>query len=316
MKKISCQFVFSIVFCFSEPALSSEDTHFQIQRADGSSIDYSITHNSPKIAADVLLLIVQGSDCNSVLHKATIPQLKLAWPEAALLLNEKYGITAALPYSKDEERIDCPASYLQMDSLQQRASDILQVIEKLKAANSYPKLLMIGGSEGAVVANIVASRTQLIDASVSFNGGGRWFKDDVIHSIKYGQPDSPALQSQIDGFSEMAAQLTANAEMQMVISGHGSKWWRSTLQLDQLAILSEVKSSLLIVQADSDQAISVENTDKMIEELLQDGKVNIEYKKYPGLDHSFRSADGESQLAKVVAYINQWFTNKINLDAQ
>ncbi len=314
MKNLTCNLLLSVALLLTPQAQSSETTHLQIQRVDGSSIDYSIRKKPGNIDSSVLLLVVQGSDCNSVQHNKAVSELALAWPEADLLLIEKYGITASLPYAKDEARVDCPASYLQMDSLEQRAIDILQVLNEVKDANNYQKLLMIGGSEGAVVSNLVASRTLLIDASVSFNGGGRWFKDDVIHSIRYGREDSPELQAQIDGFSEMAAQITANPEMQGVISGHGSKWWRSTLQLDQLAVLNQLKSPVLIIQGDRDQAVSVHNTDKMIDSLLQPAKANVEYKKYPGLDHSFRSADGETQLFRVVADINQWFATKIILD--
>ena len=315
MKKITCYIVLAVSLLFSFQAHSSKTTDLRVQRIDGSSIDYSIRRNYDDIA-EVLLLVLQGSDCNSVQNNAAIFELQLAWPDADLLLIEKYAITASLPYSKDEARKDCPARYLQMDSLEQRSGDILQVLKKVQVANKYRKVLMIGGSEGAVVANIAASQTTLIDALASFNGGGRWFKDDVIHSIKYSGADTPERQAQIDSFSEMAAQITANPEMQMVISGHGSAWWRSTLQLDQLAILSKVKSPVLIIQADNDQAVSVKNTDKMINILLTQGKGNISYKKYPGLDHSFRTVDGEPQLAKVVADINHWFASQIKLAEQ
>ncbi|EPJ52216.1 MAG: hypothetical protein OFPI_14910 [Osedax symbiont Rs2] len=315
MKKVTCNVVLSVALLFSFQAYSSESTHLQIQRTDGSSIDYSIRRNSGDITK-VLLLVIQGSDCNSVHNNSAISELELAWPGADLLLIEKYGITAALSYSANETRTDCPASYLHRDSLEQRAADILQLLKTVKAASNYQKVLMIGGSEGAVVANIVASQSKLINASASFNGGGRWFKDDVIHSIKNTTADTPERQAQIDGFSEMAAKITANPEMQVVISGHGSAWWRSTLQLDQLAILSKVKPPVLIIKADSDQAVSVQSTDQMINTLITQGQTNISYKKYPGLDHSFRSADGEEQLSKVVADINRWFVSQIRLDAQ
>ena len=297
---------------------SGEIDQFQIKRSDDSLIDYYIQKNiadsQTKPLSKTLLLIVQGSDCNSIVHNASINDLKAAWPEADLLLVEKYAITSALTYSTSNGREDCPADTIKMDSLEQRVSDILEVIKVTDSTGIYDQMLVIGGSEGAVVANIVASQTNAIDATASFNGGGRWFLDDVLHSIKYGKANTPELKAEINGFSEMASHIVANRQMEIEVSGHGSRWWRSVLQLDQLEILNKTKSPILILQSEEDQSVSVINTDKMIKSLLKNGKSNISYKKYAGLDHSFRDSSGDSKLADVVKDINQWFLSTIEID--
>ncbi len=294
---------------------SGEIEKFQIKRSDNSLIDYYIQKNTSNSLSKTLLIIVQGSDCNSIMHNASINDLKAAWLGADLLLVEKYAITSALAYSKKEGREDCPADTLKMDSLEQRVSDILAVIKVVDSTSHYQNVLMIGGSEGAVVANIVASQTNSIDATASFNGGGRWFLDDILHSIRFGKTDSPELNAEIAGFTEMASQIVANKQMEIEISGHGSRWWRSVLQLDQLKILNKTKSPILILQSEDDQSVSVLSTDKMIDSLIKSGKTNISYKKHAGLDHSFRNSAGVSKLTDVVKDINQWFTRTIETDA-
>jgi len=311
MTSIIYKFALGLFFIFTSSSQSIEDAERQLYRADGSSINFYIKKNLPGSHSNTLLIIVQGSDCNSVLHNRSVDDLKPAWPGADLLLVDKYGITPALPYNKNAERKDCPTTYLEMDSLEQRVSDILQVIKKIESTSSYRNYLMIGGSEGAVVANAVASRSKLINATVAFNGGGRWFLDDVIHSIKKGRKESPELLTEIEGFTSFASQIISNPEIKIIMSGHGSRWWRSVLQFDQLKQLGKVESPLLVIQSDNDQSVSVKSTDEMMALLFKNGKQNIDYKKYAGLDHSFREFGGESRLADVVVDINKWFATKI-----
>ncbi|MED7772722.1 hypothetical protein OP491_09495 [Aeromonas dhakensis] len=80
-------------------------------RDDGSPISYYLVQHSHD--TDTLLLILQGSDCNSVLNiDSILADYKNVWPEADILLIEKYGINRKLKYSTDPARKDCPAQYL------------------------------------------------------------------------------------------------------------------------------------------------------------------------------------------------------------
>lgn len=97
----------------------------ELARDDGSRIRYYLEPRDPARRSDRLLLVIQGSDCNSVTRVRIIQSdLVRAWPQADLLTVEKYGIDDTLPYDGDPERPDCPAAYLERDNLQQRASDL------------------------------------------------------------------------------------------------------------------------------------------------------------------------------------------------
>ena len=70
-----------------------------VSRDDGSFIAYLVQHAHD---TDTLLLILQGSDCNSVLNiDSILTEYKNVWPEADVLLIEKYGINRKLKYSTD-----------------------------------------------------------------------------------------------------------------------------------------------------------------------------------------------------------------------
>ncbi|WP_279462313.1 hypothetical protein [Aeromonas dhakensis] len=112
-------------------------------RDDGSPISYYLIQHAHD--TNTLLLILQGSDCNSVLKiDSILTDYKNAWSEANLLLIEKYGIDQGLKYSKDTERKDCPAQYLEKDSPAQRIADIKAVLDIVRKDGQYKKIHPLG----------------------------------------------------------------------------------------------------------------------------------------------------------------------------
>lgn len=63
-------------------------------------------------------------------------------------------------------------------------------------------------------------------------------------------------------------------KLQIEISGHGSRWWQSILQMDQLKQLNKVESPILLLQSEKDHSVSVKSTDKIIDLLIENGKKN------------------------------------------
>ncbi|MCP1268222.1 alpha/beta hydrolase family protein [Aeromonas hydrophila] len=279
-------------------------------RDDGSPISYYLIQHSHD--ADTLLLILQGSDCNSILNIDSIfTDYKNVWPEADVLLVEKYGINRKLKYSTDPARKDCPAQYLEKDSPAQRVADIKTVLDTVRKDGKYKKLILLGGSEGAVIANLVTADVDYIDATIAFNGGGRWFIDDVSHSIavKYNNPEEA--RKEIDAFKGFAEHVLNSKPFELDVSGHGYHWWQQMLSLDQLDTLKKVNSPLLIVQGGIDTSVSPQKTDELLQRLKELGKNNIEYRRYEALDHGLRNSDGRSQRKEVVGDMNMWLRSKL-----
>ncbi|MDI9227687.1 hypothetical protein QMZ20_17120, partial [Serratia bockelmannii] len=154
-----------------------------LPREDGSSIHYYLDAAVPGQSSAALLVILQGSDCNSVRHIRLVTPMRQVLPAADLLTVEKYGIDDTLPYREEVPRQDCPDAFVQHDTPQRRVSDVTQVLQAVSARNGYQKVAVLGGSEGAVIANLVTASSGLVDATLAFSGGGRWFIDDVRHSV-------------------------------------------------------------------------------------------------------------------------------------
>ena len=280
-------------------------------RDDGSPISYYLVQHAH--GADTLLLILQGSDCNSVLKiESILTEYENVWPEADVLLIEKYGINRKLKYSSDPARKDCPAQYLEKDSPAQRVADIKAVLDTVRKDGQYKRFILLGGSEGAVIANLVTADVDYIDATIAFNGGGRWFIDDVSHSIAVKHKNPEEARKEIDDFKGFAEHVLNNKPFELDVSGHGYHWWQQMLSIDQLDILKKVKSPLLIVQGGMDTSVSPQKTDELVQRLKELGKNNIEYRRYEALDHGFKDSDGENQRNEVVSDMNSWLKTNLS----
>ncbi|WP_323882773.1 alpha/beta hydrolase family protein [Aeromonas caviae] len=281
-----------------------------VSRDDGSFISYYLVQHAHD--TDTLLLILQGSDCNSVLKiESILTEYKNVWPEADVLLIEKYGINRKLKYSSDPARKDCPAQYLEKDNPAQRVADINTVLDIVRKDGQYKKLTLLGGSEGAVIANLVSADIDYLDATIAFNGGGRWFIDDVSHSIAVKHKNPEAARKEIDDFKGFAEHVLNNKPFELDVSGHGYHWWQQMLSIDQLDILKKVKSPLLIVQGGMDTSVSPQKTDELVQRLKALGKNNIEYRRYEALDHGLKDSDGKSLRKEVIRDINIWLRSKL-----
>ena len=282
-----------------------------VSRDDCSSISYYLVQHAHD--TDTLLLILQGSDCNSVLKiESILTEYKNIWPEADVLLIEKYGINRKLKYSKDAERKDCPAQHLEKDNPAQRVADINTVLGIVRKDGQYKKLILLGGSEGAVIANLVSADIDSIDATIAFNGGGRWFIDDVSHSIAVKHKNPAAARKEVDDFNGFAEHVLNNKPFELDVSGHGYHWWQQMLSIDQLDTLKKVKSPLLITQGGRDASVSPKKTDEMMQRLKELEKNNIEYRRYEDLDHGLKDSDGKSLRKEVIRDINIWLRSKLN----
>ncbi len=280
-------------------------------RDDGSPISYYLVQHAHD--TDTLLLILQGSDCNSVLKiESILTEYKNVWPEADVLLIEKYGINRKLKYSTDPARKDCPAQYLEKDSPAQRVADIKAVLDTVRKDGQYKRFILLGGSEGAVIANLVTADVDYIDATIAFNGGGRWFIDDVSHSIAVKHKNPEEARKEIDDFRGFAEHVLNNEPFELDVSGHGYHWWQQMLSIDQLDTLKKVKSPLLIIQGGRDTSVSPQKTDEMMQRLEELGKSNIEYRRYEALEHGLKDSDGKSKRKEVISDINMWLRSKLS----
>ncbi|KZL19647.1 Alpha/beta hydrolase family protein [Pseudovibrio axinellae] len=303
-------FVACLVLSVSHTSFAS-DLH--LQREDGSEITAYLKSQSGAKASDLLVLI-QGSDCNSVANNALInEQFSQALPEADVLTVEKYGITSDLVWKQVDERDDCPADYIEYDSLERRTADYIKAIKHLKEGGEYQRVVLLGGSEGAVVANMIAARADFVTASIALNAGGRHFIDDVLHSMQFTDMSEDAFKEASEGFKGFAQRVTTHEPFELNMSAHGYQWWHIALKLDQLEVLTQIDSPLLIVQGGQDKSVSPKAVEEQITKLKALHKNNITYKEYPEMGHSFKGTEGVFMVDQVISDIQAWLAQQYSL---
>lgn len=282
-----------------------------IEREDGASISYYLEAASENNSSNTLFVFFQGSDCNSVKHNELIRQLSQAiWPSADLLLIEKPGITSSLSLESNPERPDCPGFYIENDSPEQRAKDANAVLDNVAKDNQYKTIIALGGSEGAVVAALLAADYSVVDAIVMINGGGRWFLDDVVHNIKSTSPESEST-SILEGFKGFVDKILNSEPFDVEASNHGYAWWRSALTIDQKSVLNRVNVPALVIQGGRDQSVSPEAVRELIEDLHSIGKSNIELMTYPEMDHGLSDPGGQRMTQEIAECISGWLKAKL-----
>ncbi|MFQ2551107.1 alpha/beta hydrolase family protein [Aeromonas caviae] len=185
------------------------------------------------------------------------------------------------------------------------------MLDIVRKDGQYKKLILLGGSEGAVIANLVSADIDYLDATIAFNGGGRWFIDDVSHSIAVQHKNPAAARKEVDDFKGFAEHVLNSKPFELDVSGHGYHWWQQMLSIDQLDTLIKVNSPLLIIQGGRDTSVSPQKTDELVQRLKELGKNNIEYRRYEALVHGLKDSDGKSLRKKVVSDMNIWLRSKL-----
>ncbi|WP_274371666.1 alpha/beta hydrolase family protein [Morganella morganii] len=292
------------------PAMASEIQHSgketvrtdNLARQDGSDIHYYLLHRQAEPARKLLVLI-QGSDCNSAKNnRFMVDTFGGAFPDHDILLVEKYGITDALPFNdRDGERADCPAETMLNDSLSVRVSDYAAVLDRLKG--EYDTVLLLGGSEGATVAEHTALASPVVDAVVAINGGGRFFLDDVTDSFR--NSPQPLEESQLAGFLAFTDAVKRNEVADdMLISQHGTRWWREFLEADAQQTLNGQTKPVLVIQTLNDTNVSVTSFKQM-----QQAVANpvVTFRTVDNLDHYFKDSDGNRHTEHVLSAIRDWY---------
>lgn len=273
--RISLLFLLSTFLLPSFASYAAISTHL-LPRKDGSEISYYLDERAEK--NQTLLVLMQGSDCNSIKNNMFIQETFGQWlPNSDVLMVEKYGITAQLPYSQyDGERVDCPKSYKRHDNPKQRTEDYEAVLDIL--SSRYPNIILIGGSEGATMVHLVVTKRNDIKAAIALNGFQQ-FAD----AIKNNQIDD-----------------------EQFISEHSKIWWQQFFAIDLLKVIkSNQHTPVLIIQTLNDTNVNVDAFYQLSQDINQP---NVKFIKYDKLDHGFYNEQGERLINEIINDIQHWYS--------
>lgn len=286
---------------------------FELLRDDNSSIHFYLNHSNA-IPQDALLILLQGSDCNSVDNNISLnTDLPKMFPDADVLTVEKYGLTNRLPYSKEDVRSDgCPSEYVKNNSPKQRVKDLQQVVDHLLSIRNYKYIIVLGASEGALVGEMFTAKNPKVTALISLVGGADHLLDDMHYNLTQTVPPEELAQQQADFDTFIEQIATAKEPIFMGEDNElGFKWFKSILSLSRYDFLSQITQPVLLIDCGRDSNTSPIESDKLYQRLQEHNKSNITRIIYPELDHFFTNRSGERVLDKVIFDGRQWLSSSI-----
>jgi pimeloyl-ACP methyl ester carboxylesterase len=145
-------------------------------------------------------------------------------------------------------------------------------------------LILIGHSQGAKVAAVVASENKQVSsvALLGFNAFGRY--DELVRrergKLRSGRVSGAIYQADLDSLYQRWKEI--NISPNEVLSGH-LEW--SSFSIDYIPYLLKTDVPIFIGYGTDDP--SAENCDLIPLELISHGKTNFRLKPYAGLDHNF-----------------------------
>lgn len=234
--------------------------------------------------------------------------------KARLLIVEKPGVnfldTGATP-------IDDPAlkTFRQEHSLERWTEALKASIKAAKAEVNTAKLLVIGHSEGGLVAAKLANDLTEITHVAVLAGGGPTNLYDLARLARAGSfynhvsPDPLVREARL--IEDAKAVMADPHNTEKLFLGHPYLKWSSWMGTSVIEQLRSSKAKVFVGHGEEDKAKDVTSSDMLYAELVALQR-DATYMRIPKADHSFRFEDEPNRdgWLEVMQRIRDWFTEE------
>lgn len=260
----------------------AESFHFR-DKVDAPSYRLQLgNENSP----DVAIFFVSGSGCASIKHRLSP------------FFEPIRGKVNATVFALQKRAIDednrtgsaCSTAFHKTDFIGQSVADQREFIDtQLAKLSVKPKaVVLLGASEGAVVAAKIANADRRITHLGLIGGGGM----TVRENLKALSRSTWYLRSPEHGFAEIANDPN-NTDTQ--IWGHSYKYWASLLDINIGDELIQLDIPIVAAMGEKDEAVPVDAARHLQTLFEQAGKKNLLLLIYPNANH--RLEDKEQKMS-------------------
>jgi pimeloyl-ACP methyl ester carboxylesterase len=290
----------------ADPALAS--VPFQRGTAK-DSFDRTITYylsrptgNEQDTKRPVVLLIL-GSGCQSVFTKRgemvfgsyQNPLQQEAKGRARVLIVEKPGVKFLDAPSRPGSAEGASEEFLKEHTLERWAeanAAALRAVWTLPGIDAA-RTLVIGHSEGGIVAARVAAELAQVTHVASLSGGGPTQLFDLVDFQRQPRPDDKPgdAERRVRKFYDEWAKVRADPEsISRFWLAHPYRRWSSFLNHTVTEELLRGKAKIYLVQGALDTSVSVKSFDVLLAELKARGR-DVTAERIEGADHGFRTQD-------------------------
>ncbi len=242
--------------------------------------------------SDKLLVILQGSGQESVKKLIGYGAEASMYGYDILLIN-KFAF-----YNKD--------LYWQTNCFTRRIDDVCAVVNDIVHNvyhDSLKSVLLFGGSEGGVLAPLVARRLSVVKQVIIMGAGGlpqskefeillkKGFKRDPDFFTANGITNLDELQNKFD-------EIRISTDTLQGWMGHSFKYWKMALDdTTSFHALANISIPVLIISGTEDESSPVESA-LFVKNQLKDHS-NIKVVTIDGLNHSFKTVNGKNMMSQI-----------------
>lgn len=307
--RLSYLYVFVVVGLAISSIAKADFVEFRLLRLDGAEITFYL--DQPNTGPFPLVLFLQGSECHSAVGRDNIPSNPASVFGAGFLMIEKYGINSAQNSKNDEE--NCTPEFLRQNTLDQRILDALKVISHLRAQlpRWNQKLLIIGGSEGGMLAPILASlipETEKVAMLVA--GNGRTMLEDTREALaltaqKHGLGEDKVAQLLAE-YDVTTAEIKADPSPKKMYLGHTYRWWNSVLWIKPINWMLDLEIPQLLIHGTADTSVPVVSAHTTVDAFRAAGKNNLTYWEAKDCDHALVDSQGSGHKMDYLHKAIRW----------
>lgn len=276
-----------------------------LDQADGLRLYYYLDLPAAPQRAP-LVVILQGSECLRVEHKYGPMIEQLNRLGVGVLRIEKPALTPTTPIG------ECPPEYLLKNTLDRRLWDVLRVVAELRGHPRWNgSLALVGGSEGGMLAGLLAPLVPEARAVVILSSGGGMSFDEEIQRMVAGYltsqgapPEKVAeeLRKLQEVFQRARREPSTTHEWGSdgKLARNTFLWLSRALDLSIWRALLAFRGPVLVVHGTADASTPVESARELQRRFLEAGRSNLELRLDPGGQHGPRPEVIEESLNWVV----------------
>lgn len=197
--------------------------------------------------------------------------------------------------------------FRQYETRQRRVADQVAVMDAYLAGSGAIPVLLVGTSQGGVVAADVAGNDSRVSHLLMMASGGGWTQAEELELFVEQEPGTLGMSS-VAELNAKFDEIKAAPDSGELWAGHPFRMWSSYLWFRPMDGLTPLSIPIFLAQGTADKAVPVESARAMRDKFVSLGKTNLTYAEYPGLDHHFDNAAGESRLGDLQQDAYAWMT--------
>lgn len=234
---------------------------------------FKLVNDSTKI--NTLIFFISGSGCSSVKNRFPDYFSPLNGVPAIVYILQKRGI------ADGQSGGSCSKNFISTDYFEQILKDQKEFISNKISSNKfkYQNIVLIGASEGSIIAAKIAEENPNITHLGLIGSGGASLREDLTLLAKKQLFFYFTLNRNLSSIKNNPNSLTKTAW------GHTYKYWSSFLDIDFRNILPKQNIPIIIAMGEQDKSVPIESLKELKNIFTDKGKYNLVVKVYPNADH-------------------------------